>query len=150
MRAVIQRVSSAAVRTADGPPGEIGAGLLVLVGVAREDTPEDVGWLARKIVSLRIFSDETGQMNRSIGETGGDILVVSQFTLHASVRKGARPSYNDAAPPELARPLYEDFVRQLETSLGRPVQTGRFGALMQVSLVNDGPVTILVDTRSRD
>jgi len=150
MRAVIQRVSSAGVRTAEGPPGEIGAGLLVLVGVAREDTPEDGAWLARKIVSLRIFSDETGQMNRSVGEAGGDILVVSQFTLHASVRKGARPSYNDAAPPELARPLYEDFVRQLETALGRPVRTGRFGALMQVSLVNDGPVTILIDTRARE
>ena len=150
MRAVIQRVSSAGVRTAEGPPGEIGAGLLVLVGVAREDTPEDGAWLARKIVSLRIFSDETGQMNQSVGETGGDILVVSQFTLHASVRKGTRPSYNEAAPPELARPLYEDFVRQLETALGRPVRTGRFGALMQVSLVNDGPVTILIDTKSRD
>ena len=150
MRAVIQRVSSAGVRTAEGQPGEIGSGLLVLLGVAREDTPEDGAWLARKIVSLRIFSDETGQMNRSLDEAGGDILVVSQFTLHASVRKGTRPSYNEAAPPELARPLYEEFVRQLETALGRPVRTGRFGAMMQVSLVNDGPVTILIDTKSRD
>ena len=150
MRAVIQRVSSAGVRIADGPPSAIGPGLLVLVGVARDDTGEDGAWLARKVASLRIFSDETGQMNRSVGEAGGDLLVVSQFTLHASVRKGARPSYNDAAPPGPARTLYEEFVRQLEAALGKPVATGQFGAMMQVSLVNDGPVTILIDTKSRE
>jgi len=150
MRAVLQRVTSAGVRTADGFAAEIGPGLLVLLGVANGDTAEDCAWLARKVVALRIFADDAGQMNRSVAETGGGILVVSQFTLHASVRKGARPSYNDAAPPELARPLYDEFVLQLQTALGRPVQTGRFGAMMQVSLVNDGPVTILIDTKTRE
>ena len=150
MRAVIQRVSSASVSADGGISGQIGPGLLVLVGVARDDTADDGAWLAQKIAKLRIFPDAGGQMNRAVTEMGGDILVVSQFTLHASVRKGTRPSYNDAAPPELAGPLYEEFVRQLEAALGRRVPTGRFGALMQVSLVNDGPVTILIDTQSRE
>jgi D-tyrosyl-tRNA(Tyr) deacylase len=150
MRAVIQRVSSASVRAGDEVSGEIGSGLLVLVGIARDDTSDDCAWLAQKIVKLRIFPDADGQMNRPVTDLGGDILVVSQFTLHASVRKGTRPSYNDAAKPEVAVPLYEEFILQLEAALGRHVQTGRFGALMQVSLVNDGPVTILIDTKSRE
>jgi D-aminoacyl-tRNA deacylase len=150
MRAVLQRVTSASVRTAEGYHREIGPGLLVLLGVGRDDTAEDGSWLARKVVGLRIFSDDAGPMNRAVGEAGGDILVVSQFTLQASVRKGARPSYNDAAPPELARQLYEDFVAQLQAASGRPVPTGQFGAMMQVALVNDGPVTIVIDTKRRE
>lgn len=150
MRAVIQRVSSASVRCADGCSSEIGPGLLVLLGVAKDDTPADCEWLAGKIVKLRIFPDDGGEMNRAVGDSGGDILVVSQFTLYASVRKGARPSYNDAARPEPARRLYDEFVLQLQTALGRRVQTGEFGALMKVTLVNDGPVTIIVDTRTRE
>jgi D-tyrosyl-tRNA(Tyr) deacylase len=150
MRAVIQRVSSANVNAGGEAAGQIGLGLLVLLGIARDDTADDCGWLAQKIVKLRIFPDADGQMNRAVTEVGGDILVVSQFTLHASVRKGTRPSYNDAAKPELAVPLYEEFVLQLQAALGRRVQTGRFGALMQVALVNDGPVTILIDTKSRE
>jgi D-tyrosyl-tRNA(Tyr) deacylase len=138
------------VKTDDGLSGEIGPGLLVLLGIAKDDTPADCTWLAQKIVKLRIFSDADGQMNRDVTDRGGEILVVSQFTLHASVRKGTRPSYNDAARPELALPLYEEFVLQLQTALGRRVQTGRFGALMKVSLVNDGPVTLLIDTKTRE
>ena len=150
MRAVIQRVSSASVKTPEGVTGEIAAGLLVLLGIARDDTPDDCTWLSEKIVKLRIFPDDAGQMNRSVAETGGGILVVSQFTLHASVRKGSRPSFNDAAKPEQAIPLYEEFLLQLQTAFGRRVQTGTFGAMMKVALVNDGPVTILIDTKARD
>jgi len=150
MRAVLQRVTSASVRTTDGYTAAIGPGMLVLLGVAKDDGGDDGAWLAQKIAALRIFADESGQMNRAVTETGGGVLVVSQFTLHASVRKGARPSYNDAAPPEPARRLYDEFVLQLQAALGRRVETGQFGALMQVSLVNDGPVTILIDTKRRD
>jgi D-tyrosyl-tRNA(Tyr) deacylase len=150
MRAVIQRVSSAMVKTSGEVSGEIRTGLLVLLGVARDDTPADCSWLAGKIAKLRVFPDESGQMNRAVTDIDGEILVVSQFTLHASVRKGARPSFNDAAKPEVAVPLYEEFILQLQTAFGRRVQTGRFGALMKVSLVNDGPVTILIDTKARD
>lgn len=157
MRAVIQRVASASVKTDNRISGEIGPGLLVLLGIAKDDTPADCAWLAEKIVKLRIFPDEIagaepgrGQMNRAVTDIGGGILVVSQFTLHASVRKGTRPSFNEAARPELAGPLYEEFVLQLQTALGRRVQTGKFGALMKVSLVNDGPVTILIDTKTRE
>lgn len=150
MRAVIQRVASASVKTADGLAGEIGAGLLVFLGVAKNDTPADCTWLAEKILSLRVFPDDTGQMNRAVNDLNGDLLVVSQFTLHANVRKGTRPSFNDAAKPDLAGPLYEEFILQLQTALGRPVQTGKFGAAMKVTLVNDGPVTIIVDTKDRD
>ncbi len=166
MRAVIQRVASASVRTAEGTTGEIGPGLVVLVSVARADTSDDCTWLAQKIVRLRIFPGaEAGpgdpsttlragggarEMSRSVADTAGEILVVSQFTLHASVRKGTRPSFNDAAPPQAAEPLYEEFILQLQTALGRRVQTGRFGAMMRVALVNDGPVTLIVDTRDRD
>ena len=150
MRAVIQRVASASVKTADGLAGEIGTGLLVFLGVAKNDAPADCTWLAEKILSLRVFPDDTGQMNRAVNDLDGDLLVVSQFTLHANVCKGTRPSFNDAAKPELAGPLYEEFILQLQTALGRPVQTGKFGAAMKVTLVNDGPVTIIVDTKDRD
>jgi D-tyrosyl-tRNA(Tyr) deacylase len=150
MRAVIQRVSSASVKIGGELSGEIGFGLLVLLGVAKDDSPSDCAWLAEKIAKLRIFPDEAGQMNRAVTDLDGEILVVSQFTLHASVRKGSRPSFNDAAKTETAVPLYEEFVLQLQTALGRRVETGKFGALMKVALVNDGPVTILIDTKERD
>ena len=150
MRAVVQRVSSASVSIDGAVVGEIGPGLMVLLGVAEGDTPADGAWLAQKIAQLRIFADEADRMNRSVQDIAGGVLVVSQFTLFASTRKGTRPSFNAAAAPELANSLYQDFVRQLETLLGRPVPTGRFGAMMQVALVNDGPVTLLIDTKTRE
>lgn len=150
MRAVVQRVSSARVTVEGAVTGEIGPGLLLLLGVGREDTPEDAAWLAAKVAALRIFEDETGRMNRAVTETGGGILVVSQFTLFASTRKGARPSFNEAAPPDRAIPLYEEFNRLTAAALGHPVKTGRFGARMDVALVNDGPVTILIDSKARE
>ncbi len=150
MRAVIQRVSSAKVTVADEVTGQIGRGLLVLLGIGRDDTQADGQWLAEKLVKLRIFEDAAGQMNLSVADIGGEILVVSQFTLFASTRKGTRPSFNDAAKPDTAIPLYEQFVAQASTALGRPVATGRFAAMMAVSLVNDGPVTILIDTKARE
>lgn len=150
MRAVIQRVSSASVSIDGAITGEIGTGLLVLVGVAQADTPEDGEWLAQKITRLRIFPDEAGQMNRSVQDVGGGILVVSQFTLFASTRKGTRPSFNGAGAPALAEELYLRFVEQTSAALGRPAATGRFAAMMQVSLVNDGPVTIIIDTKARE
>lgn len=150
MRAVVQRVASARVTVEGAVTGEIGPGLLVLLGVGRDDTSEDAAWLAAKVPALRVFEDETGRMNRAVTETGGGILVVSQFTLFASTRKGTRPSFNDAAPPDRAIPLYEEFNRLASAALGHPVQTGRFGSRMEVALVNDGPVTILIDSRARD
>ena len=150
MRAVVQRVASARVTVEGAVTGEIGPGLLVLLGVGRDDTSEDATWLAGKVAALRIFEDETGRMNRAVTETGGGILVVSQFTLFASARKGTRPSFNDAAPPDHAIPLYEEFNRRVAAALGRPVQTGKFGAHMDVALVNDGPVTILIDSKTRE
>ena len=150
MRAVIQRVAEASVTIGGAVKGSIGPGLLVLVGCEPGDTAEDVEWLSGKIVRLRIFSDDQGLMNRSVQEVGGGVLVVSQFTLFASTKKGNRPSYSGAARPELAVPLYEAFVNRLATDLGRAVQTGEFGADMQVRLVNDGPVTIWMDTRRRE
>ena len=150
MRAVVQRVSSASVSIDGAVVGEIGPGLMVLLGVAEGDTPADGAWLAQKIAQLRIFSDGADRMNRSVQDIAGGVLVVSQFTLFASTRKGTRPSFNAAAAPELANSLYQDFVRQLESLLGRPVPTGRFGAMMQVALVNDGPVTLLIDTTTRE
>jgi D-tyrosyl-tRNA(Tyr) deacylase len=150
MRAVIQRVSAASVTIGGETRAAIQGGLLVLLGVEAADSAEDIAWLAGKIVRLRIFADDGGVMNRSVQETGGDILVVSQFTLFASTKKGNRPSYSRAAPPEVAVPLYETFVRQLATELGKPVFTGEFGADMQVALVNDGPVTILFDTKAKE
>ena len=150
MRAVIQRVSEASVTIAAQVRSAIGRGLLVLVAVEDADTPEDIEWLAGKIVRLRIFADDAGLMNRSVQDVGGEILVVSQFTLFASTRKGNRPSYLRSAKPEVAIPRYETFVARLGTELGRPVHTGEFGADMQVALVNDGPVTIWMDTRARE
>ncbi|MBP8961939.1 MAG: D-tyrosyl-tRNA(Tyr) deacylase [Opitutaceae bacterium] len=150
MRAVVQRVSSASVSIDGAVVGEIGPGLMVLLGVAEGDTPADGAWLAQKIAQLRIFADEADRMNRSVQDIAGGVLVVSQFTLFASTRKGTRPSFNAAAAPELANSLYQDFVRQLESLLGRPVPTGRFAAMMQVALVNDGPVTLLIDTKTRE
>jgi D-aminoacyl-tRNA deacylase len=150
MRLVIQRVSSACLRVQDTAVARIGTGLLVLLGVEQADTPEDIEWLSTKLVKLRIFDDEQGAMNRSILDVGGEILLVSQFTLHASTRKGTRPSWNRAAPPEIARPLYEDFHRRVQQLLGRPVPTGVFGAHMRIELINDGPVTLIVDSRLRE
>ena len=150
MRAVIQRVSSASVTIAGAGKSSIGAGLLVLVAVGEADTREDLEWLAGKLVRLRIFKDDAGLMNHSVQEVGGDILVVSQFTLFASTKKGNRPSYLGSAKPEVAVPLYEQFLASLATGLGRPIHTGEFGADMQVALVNDGPVTILIDSKARE
>jgi D-tyrosyl-tRNA(Tyr) deacylase len=150
MRAVVQRVASARVKVGEETTGEIQRGLLVLLGVGNADSDDDARWLAEKIVSLRVFEDEAGKMNRSVVEVAGGVLVVSQFTLLASTRKGARPSYNDAAKPDLAIPLYEAFVGHATAALGRAVPTGRFGAMMQVDLVNDGPVTLVIDTKLRE
>lgn len=150
MRAVVQRVSQASVAIDGEQVAHIGCGLLILLGVTEGDTQEDVEWLAGKIARMRIFADEAQAMNRSITDVGGQALVVSQFTLYASTRKGNRPSFIGAARPETAVPLYEAFVEQLTLETGRPVPTGRFGADMQVSLVNDGPVTIIIDTKSRE
>ncbi|HEY8915219.1 MAG TPA: D-aminoacyl-tRNA deacylase [Chitinophaga sp.] len=150
MRAVIQRVTQASV-TVDGKiTGEIGPGLLVLVGIEDADGQEDITWLSNKITNLRIFGDEAGVMNLSVKETGGDILLVSQFTLHASTKKGNRPSYIRASKPDIAIPMYEKMIAQLGQDLGKPVQTGIFGADMKVALLNDGPVTITIDTQARE
>jgi D-tyrosyl-tRNA(Tyr) deacylase len=150
MRAVIQRVSEASVAINGQVTGAIGRGLLVLLAVEEADDAEDIEWLSGKIVRLRIFDDENGVMNRSVGETGGGILVVSQFTLFASTRKGNRPSYTRSARPETAIPLYEQFLARLAQDLGQPVATGEFGAEMQVRLTNDGPVTIPIDSKARE
>ena len=150
MRAVIQRVSTATVTIAGQTTAAIQTGLLVLLGIEDADAAGDIEWLAGKIVRLRIFPDDAGVMNRSVQEAGGDILLVSQFTLFASTKKGNRPSYIRAARPEIAVPLYEDCERILAAELGRPIRTGQFGADMQVALVNDGPVTILIDSKDRE
>lgn len=150
MRVVLQRVSSASVTVDGRVTGRIGRGLLLLQGIAADDAAGDGEWLAQKIAKLRIFPDDAGQMNRSIVDAAGDVLLVSQFTLHASTAKGTRPSFNAAARPEHARPLHEQFQAQLAAALGRPVQTGEFGALMQVALVNDGPVTLILDSKLRE
>ena len=150
MRAVIQRVSSASVTIAGQVKASIVKGLLVLLGVEETDTAEDIEWLAGKLVRLRVFNDEQAVMNRSVQDIDGEILVVSQFTLHASTKKGNRPSYIRAARPELAIPLYESFLKKLAEDLGKPVHAGEFGADMQVALVNDGPVTIVMDTKTRE
>jgi D-tyrosyl-tRNA(Tyr) deacylase len=150
MRAVIQRVLQASVTIAGEARASIGPGLVVLVGIEEVDTTEDIEWLSGKIVRLRIFGDEQGLMNRSVQEVQGGILVVSQFTLFASTRKGNRPSFTGAARPDVAIPRYEEFVRRLAAELKRPVATGEFGADMKIGLVNDGPVTILIDSRRRE
>jgi len=150
MRAVIQRVSGASVRIDDRSVSTIGWGLLILLGVEEADTLEDLVWLGNKIVQLRIFSDEDGKMNRSVTDIGGQLLVVSQFTLHASTKKGNRPSFIRAANPGKAEALYLDFTRTLQEISGLDVKTGSFGSMMEVSLINDGPVTIIIDTKNRE
>ena len=150
MRAVIQRVSQASVRISNKEVAAIGPGLLVLLGIEDSDQAEDIRWLSSKLVNLRIFNDAQGVMNISVRETGGDILLVSQFTLMASTKKGNRPSYIRASKPEIAIPLYQQMIETLQTDLGKPVYTGQFGADMQLSLLNDGPVTIVMDTKQKE
>ena len=150
MRAVIQRVEKASVVILKNEVAKIEQGLLVLLGIEIEDAKEDTLWLASKIAALRIFSDKKGVMNKSITETGGEVIVVSQFTLHAKTKKGNRPSYIKAARPEQAIPLYQQFKDDLSIAIGKQVQSGGFGAEMKVSLINDGPVTILIDTKNKD
>ena len=150
MRVVVQRVSKCSVVSDGVQTANIGWGLLVLVGIVDEDTVMDIEWLTNKLINLRIFPDEDGVMNNSVVAFGGDVVVVSQFTLHASTKKGNRPSYIKAAKPEIAIPLYETFVKEVEKGLGKPVQTGRFGADMKVEFINDGPVTIIIDTKNKE
>lgn len=150
MKVVIQRVIKASVKSEKGMLSGIGPGLVVLAGIEESDTREDVEWLSNKIVRLRIFNDSDGVMNLSLTETGGDIIVVSQFTLHAKTKKGNRPSYIKAANPEIAIPLYEYFVARLSDLLGKSVGTGEFGAMMMVEIHNDGPVTIIIDTKNKE
>lgn len=150
MRAVIQRVSRAQCVVEGQVTGAIERGLLVFLGVAADDTDDDQAWLARKIPRIRVFEDDAGKMNRSVRDIGGGILLISQFTLFGNLQKGTRPSFNHAAPPPLAVPRYEAFHRQLETELGQPVGTGVFGAHMDIDAANDGPVTLVIDTRQRD
>lgn len=149
MKVVIQRVKHASVTVNGIKISEIKHGILLLLGVAENDTPEDIVWLSKKIANLRIFNDENGVMNRSLIEVKGEAIVVSQFTLQASTKKGNRPSYLRAAKPEIAIPLYKEFVRQFEIEIGKKIQTGEFGADMKVELLNDGPVTIIIDTEHK-
>ncbi|MBO0952056.1 D-aminoacyl-tRNA deacylase [Fibrella forsythiae] len=148
MIAVLQRVSEATVRIDDQVRGQIQQGFLVLLGVTHSDTADDVVWLSKKIAGMRIFNDEAGKMNLDLASVGGSILLISQFTLHAETKKGNRPSFIEAARPEVAIPLYEQMIARLSDALGHPIQTGEFGADMQVSLINDGPVTIIIDTKN--
>ena len=150
MRAILQRVSSASVTIEGRIAGQIGRGLLLLAGIEDTDTEADGEWLAQKLVKLRVFADDDGHMNRSVQDVAGGILLISQFTLFASTQKGTRPSFNRAGRPEHARPLYGRFIAQLSAALGRPVATGEFGAMMNVALVNDGPVTIILDSKTRE
>lgn len=150
MRTVIQRVSAASVSIENQIVGSIQHGLLVLLAIEEADGDDDLRWLSGKIVRLRIFSDDSGVMNRSVTDVNGGILLISQFTLFASTRKGNRPSYTRAAPPDIAIPLYEKFISQLASDFGKPIQTGKFGADMQVNLINDGPVTLIIDSRLRE
>lgn len=149
MIAIIQIVSEASVKIERQVKGEIGVGFMVLLGITHTDTQEDVEWLAKKIVGMRIFSNEEGRMNLDLETVNGNILLISQFTLHASTKKGNRPSFIEAARPEIAIPLYENMIIQLENLLGKSIQTGEFGADMEVSLVNDGPVTIIIDSKNK-
>ena len=150
MRAVIQRVSEASVTVEGAIIGQIQRGLMVLVGIVNEDDTSDIEWLSNKIIHMRIFEDENGVMNKSLLEVGGAILLVSQFTLHASTKKGNRPSYIAAAKPEISIPIYEAMIHQLQKDLGASIQTGKFGADMKVSLINDGPVTITIDSKNKE
>ncbi|MGA2052209.1 MAG: D-aminoacyl-tRNA deacylase [Opitutales bacterium] len=150
MRAVIQRVKEASVAVEGRVVGAIGPGLLVFAGIESEDGEEDIAWLANKLPALRVFEDEAGRMNRSLGEVGGGVLLISQFTLYGSLRKGTRPSFNRAAPPEFARAFFEKFHHALEAALGKLVPTGVFGAMMEIRAAHDGPVTLMLDTKQRD
>ena len=150
MRVVKQRVTEANVKIEGNIAGQIGNGLMILVGIEEADGAEDIAWLTKKIVNLRIFDDENGVMNRSILDAGGDILLISQFTLHALTAKGNRPSYIKAAKPEISVPLYEAFIKSLQEAMGKKIETGVFGADMKVSLINDGPVTILIDSKRKE
>ena len=150
MKVVIQRVSRASVNVDESITGEIGEGLLILLGIEDADNDEDIKWLSNKIVNLRIFNDENGVINRSVQESNGAILLVSQFTLHASTKKGNRPSYIKASKPDFAIPMYEKMIAQLEADLGKKIQTGIFGADMKVELLNEGPVTIIIDTKNKE
>lgn len=150
MRAVVQRVQRASVEVEGEVIGHIGFGVLVFVGITVDDTPSDRDWLAGRIAKLRIFEDDEGKMNRSLIDAGGEALVISQFTLYGNVAKGTRPSFNRAAPAEVAVPLYESFVAELSKLMGKPVPTGRFGAMMQIDARNHGPVTLVIDTKQRD
>lgn len=150
MRAVIQRVTCANVKVDDEIKGQIGPGLLILLGIEDADDGSDVAWLASKISKIRIFSDRDGKMNQDINDVKGSLLVVSQFTLHASTRKGTRPSFIKAARPDIAIPLYEDFIAECRKQIAEKVETGEFGAMMSVELVNDGPVTITIDTKNKE
>jgi len=150
MKAVIQRVSNASVTIDSNIVAQIECGLLILLGIEDADTQDDIVWLSNKITNLRIFNDDQDVMNLSLKETNGNAIVVSQFTLHASTKKGNRPSYIKAAKPDIAIPLYEAFVTQIERDLGQKVQTGQFGADMKVALINDGPVTIIIDTKNKE
>ncbi|MBB3700979.1 D-tyrosyl-tRNA(Tyr) deacylase [Flammeovirga yaeyamensis] len=149
MIAVIQRVTQAKVEIEGEVKGQIDGGFLILLGVTHDDNSSDIEWLSKKITGLRVFSDEEGKMNRSLQDVEGNILLISQFTLHASTKKGNRPSYINAAPPKVAIPLYEEMITALESNLGKKIETGEFGADMQVSLLNDGPVTIIIDSKDR-
>ncbi len=150
MRAVLQKVSKAVVTVEDEVVSSIGNGLLILLGIEDADTEEDIEWLVKKMIQLRIFNDENGVMNRSVKDVAGDVIIVSQFTLHANTKKGNRPSYIRASKPDFAVPMYEKFIRKTETVLGKKVGTGKFGAMMDVELVNDGPVTIIIDSKQKD
>ncbi len=150
MRIVVQRTKEASVTISGVTKSRVGEGFLILLGIGHEDTDDDIDWLCRKVIGLRVFDDEDGVMNRSIMDTGGDILVISQFTLMASCKKGNRPSYINAADHNVAIPLYERFCAHLSTLLGKPVSTGEFGADMKVQLINDGPVTICMDSKNKE
>lgn len=150
MRVVLQRVKEASVRIEESVNGAINTGILVLLGIEEADTLEDINWLCNKILNLRIFNDENGVMNLSLQDVKGEVLVISQFTLHANTKKGNRPSYIKAAKPDIAVPLYEEFLKSMETQLGKPVAAGIFGAHMEVALINDGPVTIIIDSKNKE
>ena len=150
MKVVIQRVLKASVTIENLKVAEISNGLLVLLGIVDDDTQEDINWLSNKIINLRIFADDEGVMNKSVIDINANIIVVSQFTLHAATKKGNRPSYIKAAKPDVAIPLYQAFTKQMETDLGKPIQTGQFGANMQLELINDGPVTVIIDTKNKE
>ena len=150
MRVVVQRVSQSNVKVSGEVIGEIKEGLMVLVSFVDEDNDTDLGWMTKKIINLRIFNDDEGKMNRSVQDVGGDILLISQFTLHGSTKKGNRPSFIKAAKPDIANVMYEKFIKILEQSLGKEIQTGEFGGDMKVSLVNDGPTTIIIDSKNKE